>query len=98
VAKRYAPAEVSDLNRIAVSLSAAALAASLLLAACQSSAPTKGRIDDDTYRSPHGNYTMPIPLDADHGRRIMDDARDLQGRRATSRSATTSASCAASST
>jgi len=62
-----------------VSWSAVPVAA-LLLAACQTNPPTKGKVEGGIYSSPDGNYTMPIPLGGEFGRRIMDDARDLQGK------------------
>lgn len=58
----------------------AAPLAALLFAACQTNPPTKGKLEGDTYSSPHGNFTMPIPLGGGLGRRVTDDARDLQGK------------------
>lgn len=52
----------------------------LALSACQSSSPSKGRISDGVYISPHGNFSLPMPLDAGVGCRVQDDARDLQGK------------------
>lgn len=54
----------------------------VLLASCLSSGsgPTKGKIEEDTYLSPHGNYSMPLPMDSKFGRRIQDDAREVQGK------------------
>lgn len=54
--------------------------AALILTACPSNPPTKGKIDGGSYASPHGNYTMQIPLGPGLGRRITDDAREVQGK------------------
>lgn len=53
-----------------------------LLASCLSSGsgPSKGKLEKNTYHSPHGNYSMPIPMDSGFGRRIQDDARDVSGK------------------
>jgi hypothetical protein len=51
----------------------------LVLSACQSSRPSKGKLSGDVYTSPHGNFSMPIPLESGLGRRIEDDATDPPG-------------------
>jgi hypothetical protein len=49
----------------------------LVLSGCQSSQSSKGKLSGDVYTSPHGNFSMSIPLDSSLGRRIQDDARAL---------------------
>lgn len=54
--------------------------AAALLAGCRSTAPTKGKVAGDVYTSPHGNFSLPLPIDTKFGRRVQDDARDVQGK------------------
>ena len=62
-----------------IQASVAALAV-LLLTSCPSNPPTKGKLDGDVYASPHGNFTMAIPLGPGLGRVVRDDASDLRGK------------------
>src|SRR5690349_11215810 len=67
-------------TRLEALVACAAPLALLMLAACPSNPPTKGKFDGEVYASPHGNYSIPMPFGSGLGRVVRDDARDLQGK------------------